>query len=198
MAEKSSTSSRSFSGVKFEVKSFDGKSNFTLWLKMKEGGDVIAHLNDFNWCISDLIRVNVKYEEDDKALLLLRSLPDSFKHFRTTLFFGKDTLECDAIISDIISYVKMNNASEREAQGEGFLTKESSERGRTKERTPMPEEEVNKNDDEKRIVTEIPIATKISDSGNEDVQLEEIQQEEVLEEPRSIVQGRPNRISKPP
>ncbi|KAL5746560.1 hypothetical protein ACOSP7_027706 [Xanthoceras sorbifolium] len=84
-------------------------------LKMKEGGDVIAHLNDFNWCISDLIRVNVKYEEDDKALLLLRSLPDSFKHFRTTFFFGKDTLECDAIISDIISYVKMNNASEREA-----------------------------------------------------------------------------------
>ncbi|KAL5744825.1 hypothetical protein ACOSQ2_027941 [Xanthoceras sorbifolium] len=102
---------------------------------MKEGGDVIAHLNDFNWCISDLIRVNVKYEEDDKAQLLLRSLPDSFKHFRTTFFFGKDTLECDAIISDIISYVKMNNASEREAQGEGFLTKESSERGRTKERS---------------------------------------------------------------
>ncbi|KAL5786843.1 hypothetical protein ACOSP7_003792 [Xanthoceras sorbifolium] len=90
-------------------------------LKMKEGADVMAHLNDFNWCISDLLRVNVKYEDDDKTLLLLRSLPDSFKHFRTTLLFGKDTLECDAVISDIISYVQMNKASERKAQGEGFL-----------------------------------------------------------------------------
>ncbi|KAL5745494.1 hypothetical protein ACOSP7_026640 [Xanthoceras sorbifolium] len=65
-------------------------------LKMEEARDVMAHLNDFNRCISDLIRVNVKYEEDDKALLLLKSLPDSFKHFRSTLLVSKDTLECDA------------------------------------------------------------------------------------------------------
>ncbi|KAL5822966.1 hypothetical protein ACOSQ4_020866 [Xanthoceras sorbifolium] len=84
-------------------------------LKMEESGDVKAHLNDFNRCISDLIRVNVKYEKDDKALLLLRSLSDSFKHFKTTLLFGKDTLEYDTVVSDIISYVKMNKASEREA-----------------------------------------------------------------------------------
>ncbi|KAH7565167.1 hypothetical protein JRO89_XS09G0151200 [Xanthoceras sorbifolium] len=171
MAEKSSTSFRSSGGVKFEVKPFDGKSNFTLWqrkikniliqhdlyftisgvefkptdiakgtwekleklymrkslsnkltlkdqlygLKMEESGDVKAHLNDFNRCISDLIRVNVKYEKDDKALLLLRSLSDSFKHFKTTLLFGKDTLEYDTVVSDIISYVKMNKASERES-----------------------------------------------------------------------------------
>ncbi|KAI9196857.1 hypothetical protein LWI28_027588 [Acer negundo] len=178
MVERGSTSSGSFGGVKFEVKPFDGKSNFTLWqrkmkniliqqnlyfmvdgvekkpkdmstetwkvldekamssiefhlsdevicnvmeeksakgtweklymgktlsnkltlkdqlygLKMEEGGDVMTHLNDFNQCINDLIRVDVKYEDDDKALLLLRSLPNSFKHFRTTLLFGKETL----------------------------------------------------------------------------------------------------------
>ncbi|KAL5771185.1 hypothetical protein ACOSP7_015339 [Xanthoceras sorbifolium] len=84
-------------------------------LKMKEGGYVMAHLNDFNRCISDLIRVNVKYEEDDKALLLLRSLLDSFKRFRGTLLFGKNTLKYDTVVSDIISYVKMNKASEWEA-----------------------------------------------------------------------------------
>ncbi|KAI9153548.1 hypothetical protein LWI28_012949 [Acer negundo] len=61
-------------------------------LKIEDGGDVIAYLNDFNRCISDLIRVNVTYEDYDKALLLLRSLPDSFKHFQTTLLFGKETL----------------------------------------------------------------------------------------------------------
>ncbi|KAH7519088.1 hypothetical protein JRO89_XSUnG0138700 [Xanthoceras sorbifolium] len=123
-------------------------------LKMEEGGDVMAHLNDFNRCITNFIRVNVKYEDDDKALLLLRSLPDSFKHFRTTLLFGNDTLECDV------------------------------------------KEEVNKNNGEKRVVTEIPITTKFSDIGSEDVQLEEIQQEEVLKEPSSMAQGRLRRISK--
>ncbi|KAI9153179.1 hypothetical protein LWI28_007285 [Acer negundo] len=207
MVERGSTSSGNSGGVKFEVKPFDGKSNFTLWqrkmknlliqqdlyfivdgvekkpkdmstetwkvldekamssielhlsdevicnvmeeksangtwekleklymgktlsnkltlkdqlygLKMEEGGDVMSHLNDFNQCISDLIRVDVKYEEDDKALLLLRSLPDSFKHFRTTLLFGKETLQCDVDVFDIISYMKLNKASERDAQGE--------------------------------------------------------------------------------
>ncbi|KAL5744222.1 hypothetical protein ACOSP7_027072 [Xanthoceras sorbifolium] len=84
-------------------------------LSNKRVENVMTHLNDFNQCICDLIRVNVKYEEDDKALLLLRSLSDSFKHFWTTLLFSKDTLECDAVISNIISYVKMNKTSESEA-----------------------------------------------------------------------------------
>ncbi|KAI9196107.1 hypothetical protein LWI28_021066 [Acer negundo] len=102
-------------------------------LKMEKGGDVMAHLNDFNRCIRKLIRVDVKYEEDDKALMLLRSLSNSFKHFRTTLLFGKETLQRDAIVSDIISYMKLNKASERDAQGEGLFIKKSSEWGRTRE-----------------------------------------------------------------
>ncbi|KAL5768619.1 hypothetical protein ACOSP7_015169 [Xanthoceras sorbifolium] len=79
------------------------------WLKMEEDRDIMAHLKDFNLCISDLIQVNVKYEEDNKALLLLRSLSDSFKHFKNTLLFGKDTLKSDAVVSDIISYVRGND-----------------------------------------------------------------------------------------
>ena len=43
-------------------------------LHMEEGGDVMEHLNEFNHCVNDLLRVEVKYEED-KALLLLQSLP---------------------------------------------------------------------------------------------------------------------------
>ncbi|KAI9152856.1 hypothetical protein LWI28_002193 [Acer negundo] len=46
-----------------------------------------------------------------------------------------ETLQCDAVVSDVISYVKLNKASEREAQEERLLTKESSERCRTRERT---------------------------------------------------------------
>jgi len=43
-------------------------------LRMEEEGDVMEHLNEFNHCVNDLLRVEVKYEED-KALLLLQSLP---------------------------------------------------------------------------------------------------------------------------
>jgi hypothetical protein len=56
----------------------------------------------------------------------------------------------------------------------------------------MPKEET-KDDGEKGVVTEIPITTKISDSENV-----EVQQEVVLEEPRSIAQERPRRVPKPP
>ena len=62
-----------------------------------EGDDIMEHLNIFNRCINDLLRVEVKYEED-KALLLLRFLTSSFKHFRTTLMFGKETLRFEEVV----------------------------------------------------------------------------------------------------
>ncbi|TXG72378.1 hypothetical protein EZV62_000957 [Acer yangbiense] len=56
----------------------------------------------------------------------------------------------------------------------------------------MPKEEAN-DDGERGVVTKIPITIKISDNGND-----EVQQEVVLEEPRSIAQERLRRVSKPP
>ncbi|KAK1586291.1 hypothetical protein Q3G72_000914 [Acer saccharum] len=55
----------------------------------------------------------------------------------------------------------------------------------------MPKEEA-KDDSEKEVVTKIPITIKFSDDGNE-----EVQQEVVLEEPKSIAQGRTNVVSNP-
>ncbi|KAH7511678.1 hypothetical protein JRO89_XSUnG0178400 [Xanthoceras sorbifolium] len=156
------------------------------WLKMEEDRDIMAHLKDFNLCISDLIQVNVKYEEDNKALLLLRSLSDSFKHFKNTLLFGKDTLKSDAVVSDIISYeFKLYDMANKKT----ILSKDV-----VFDEASILKEEVNKNDGEKRVATKIPINTKFIDIGNEEVQLEEIQKEEVLEKPRSLAQGRPMRV----
>ena len=41
----------------------------------------------------DLERVDVILEEEDRALVLLASLPGSFDHFVTTLLFGKTMLK---------------------------------------------------------------------------------------------------------
>ncbi len=46
---------------------------------MDEGSDVRDHLNIFNKLITQLGSVGVKVDNEDKALLLLTSLPQSYK-----------------------------------------------------------------------------------------------------------------------
>ena len=45
---------------------------------------------DFNKILDDLENIEVKLEEEDKALLLLNSLPKSFEHFKDAILYGKD------------------------------------------------------------------------------------------------------------
>ncbi|KAH9697306.1 hypothetical protein KPL71_023556 [Citrus sinensis] len=59
---------------------------------MKEGTTMKDHLDEFNKLILDLENVNVMLEDEDRALILLSSLPDSFEHFVDTLLYGRQTL----------------------------------------------------------------------------------------------------------
>ena len=110
-------------------------------LRMEEGADVMEHLNEFNLCENDLLRVEVKYEEEVKFLLLLQSLSSSFKHFWTTLMFGKETLRFEAVVQDIISLVKMNKSTVDDMKNEGLLIKGSNDyyRGQSNERETTTE-----------------------------------------------------------
>ena len=58
-------------------------------LKMVEGSEIDQHITTFNKNMSDMTRVDVKIEEEDKALMLLSSLPDSYDNLVTTLMWGK-------------------------------------------------------------------------------------------------------------
>ena len=49
-------------------------------LRMKEGTVVLDHLNFFNKVISELQAVDVKIDEEDKALILFSSLLESYDH----------------------------------------------------------------------------------------------------------------------
>ena len=53
-------------------------------LHMKEGSDLLEHLNTFNMLNTQLSSFELNYEDKDKALLLLASLPASFNHLVTT------------------------------------------------------------------------------------------------------------------
>ena len=57
-------------------------------LHMKEVSDLLEHLNTFNMSNTQLSSFGVNYEDEDKALLLLASLP-TFDHLVTTLMYEK-------------------------------------------------------------------------------------------------------------
>ena len=54
-------------------------------LKMQEGSDLVEHVNAFNQLVTDLARLDVKIEDEDKALLFLVLLPPSYEHLVITL-----------------------------------------------------------------------------------------------------------------
>ena len=60
-----------------------GDSSIELHLSDEVTYNVMEYFNVFNHCINDLLQVEVKYEEENKALLLLLSLSSSFKHFHS-------------------------------------------------------------------------------------------------------------------
>ena len=76
----------------------------------------------------------IYYEDEDKALLLLASLPTSFDHLVTTLMYGKETIVLKEVTSALLSHIKMKQDGDG-SQADGLIVKsESSNRGRSRSR----------------------------------------------------------------
>ncbi|GMP51093.1 hypothetical protein CsSME_00017460 [Camellia sinensis var. sinensis] len=58
-----------------------------------KGISMNEHLNNFNKIITDLKNLDDDVGDEDKALLLLNSLPDSYDHLTTTLLYGKEKIK---------------------------------------------------------------------------------------------------------
>jgi hypothetical protein len=54
---------------------------------MKEGTQIVDHLNVFNTMICQLSSMEEKYEDEDKEITLLCSFPKSWDHLFTSLWF---------------------------------------------------------------------------------------------------------------
>src|SRR3954468_10942050 len=61
-------------------------------LRMAEGTPILQYLNVFNKIVSDLLALEVKMEEEDKALILLSSFSSNYDHLVMTILYGKETL----------------------------------------------------------------------------------------------------------
>ena len=101
-------------------------------LHMKEGSDLLEHLNTFNMLNTQLSSFGVIYEDEDKALLLLALLLTSFDYLVTTLMYGKETTVLKEVTSALLSHIKTKQDSDG-SQADGLIAKfESSSRGRSR------------------------------------------------------------------
>ena len=93
-------------------------------LKMQEGSDLVEHVNAFNQLVTDLARLDVKIEDEDKALLLVL-LPPSYEHLVITLTHGKTTVNNKEVTAALLGHElrKQKNATEESTQGFGLAVK---------------------------------------------------------------------------
>jgi len=63
-------------------------------LRTHEGTPIKSHIAKFFSIINDLNKIEVKIEDEDQTLLLMCSLPSSYKSFREAIIFeGKSTIK---------------------------------------------------------------------------------------------------------
>ena len=73
-------------------------------LRMKEGTQIVDHLNVFNTLICQLSSMEVKYEDEDKAVTLLCSFPVSWDHLITSMWFSSTyVIDYDIVVGDLSS-----------------------------------------------------------------------------------------------
>jgi hypothetical protein len=93
---------------------------------MPAGRTISEHIDEFNKVVLDLANIEVKFEDEDLALLLLTSLPASYKHFVDTLLYGREALTLEDVMATLNSKEIKQRSKVKGDDGEGLYV-----RGRT-------------------------------------------------------------------
>jgi hypothetical protein len=90
-------------------------------LKMQEGSDLAEHII-YNQLVADLVKFEVKIDDEDRAIIFLCSLPRSYEHLVTTLTYGKEYIKVEDIVAALLAHDqrRKNNATE-ESFGDAFV-----------------------------------------------------------------------------
>ncbi|KAG8479124.1 hypothetical protein CXB51_029837 [Gossypium anomalum] len=76
---------------------------------MNEGELLRDHISQFITLLNDLKNVEVHIDDEDQAMLLLCSLPPSYKSFRETLIYSRDKLSFEDVKGYLLSRDKLDN-----------------------------------------------------------------------------------------
>ena len=99
-------------------------------LRMKEGSKVAEHLNVFNTLICQLTDMEVKIQEEDKAITSLCSLPESWDHFVTSISLSTaDSLKFESVVGALLSEEVRRKSNNETVASEAMI-----DRGWSKER----------------------------------------------------------------
>ena len=72
---------------------------------MKKGCSINEHLNRYTKLLIDLVNVDVKVDEEDKAVILLNSLPvEDYETFTLTLINGRKSLNFHEVSAALVNY----------------------------------------------------------------------------------------------
>jgi len=72
---------------------------------MKRGLSIDEHMNNYTKLLTDLVNVDVKIDEKDKAVVLLNYLPDEeYETFTLILINGRQTLNYSKVSASLVNY----------------------------------------------------------------------------------------------
>jgi len=74
----------------------------------------------FNKVINELLALDIKIDED-KALILLSSLPQSYDHITTTMLYGKETFILWEVTSTLLSNEIGKRSNQEEQEGSSLV-----------------------------------------------------------------------------
>ena len=103
-------------------------------LQMEEGSSITDYIDAFNKIILDLEDINVKIDDEDKAKILMCSLPSSFEHLVDTLIYRRQTLTM-VDVKETLSSKAATRRESREVEGliaRGRSEKKESNKGKKK------------------------------------------------------------------
>nr|GEV54223.1 retrovirus-related Pol polyprotein from transposon TNT 1-94 [Tanacetum cinerariifolium] len=96
---------------------------------MPVGRKISEHIDEFNKIVLDLANIEVKFKDEDLALLLITSLPASYDYFVDTLLYGREALTLEDVMATLNSKEIKERSKAKGDDGKGLYV-----RGRTDHR----------------------------------------------------------------
>ncbi|GJU68078.1 retrovirus-related pol polyprotein from transposon TNT 1-94 [Tanacetum coccineum] len=90
---------------------------------MPAGQKFFKLIDEFNNIVLDLANIEVKFEDEDLALLLLTSLPTSYEHFVDTLLYGREALTLEDVMATLNSKEIKERSTAKGDDGEGLYVR---------------------------------------------------------------------------
>ena len=77
----------------------------------------MTHISVFKDIVADLTSMEVKFDNEDRTLLLLCSLPPSFNNFRDIILYSHDTLTVSEVYEALTAKEKMRQMVNSDESG---------------------------------------------------------------------------------